>query len=108
MTLTQIAEELNERGCRTIRGNEWTVERVKKILKNEVYVGDVIFNKTPSRNVITGEIDKDWESKYVQDHHKGIVDRETWDRAQEEFKDMPERLSKEAKKRWAEKKKKTE
>ena len=108
VTLTQIAEELNERGCRTIRGNEWTVERVKKILKNEVYVGDVIFNKTPSRNVITGEIDKDWEPKYVQDHHKGIVDRETWDRAQEEFKHMPERLSKEAKKRWAEKKKKTE
>ncbi|MDO4757445.1 MAG: recombinase family protein, partial [Parabacteroides sp.] len=50
--------------------------------KNEVYVGDLIFCKSPSRNVITGEIDKDWKPKYVRDHHVGIVDRETWDAVQ--------------------------
>ena len=81
-SLKQIAEELNDMDSKTIRGNEWDSEKVRKILRNEIYVGDVIFHKTPSRNVITGEIDKDWEPKYVRDHHKGIVDRETWDRAQ--------------------------
>ena len=81
-SLKRIAEELNVMGCRTNRGNEWDSENVRNTLRNEVYVGDVIFHKTPSRNIITGEIDSDWKPKYVKDHHKGIVDRETWDRVQ--------------------------
>ena len=28
-TITQIAKELNEKGCRTVRGNEWTMDAVK-------------------------------------------------------------------------------
>ena len=95
--ITQIAKELNEKGCRTVRGNEWTMDAVRRILKNEVYVGDVIFRKSPSRNVITREIDKDWKPRYVKNHHKGIVDRDVWERAQDEFEHMRERLSKQGK-----------
>ena len=98
-TITQIAKELNEKGCRTVRGNEWTMDAVRRILKNEVYVGDVIFRKSPSRNVITREIDKDWKPRYVKNHHKGIVDRDVWERAQDEFEHMRERLSKQGKMR---------
>ena len=79
VSMTQIARELNAKGLRTSWGNEWTMHAVRKIPRNEVYVGNVIKSKTPSRNVITGEIDKEWEPKLVKDYHKGIVSREIWD-----------------------------
>ena len=59
---------------------------MRSILRNEIYVGDVIFRKHSSRNVITREIDKDWKPKYVRDHHVGIVSRETWDTVQARLK----------------------
>ena len=80
--VTEIARLLNEAGVRSQSGKAWTTTAVRSILKNEVYVGDVIFRKTPSRNVITGEIDEDWKPKHVKNHHVGIVSRETWDAAQ--------------------------
>ncbi|MBQ4525237.1 MAG: recombinase family protein [Bacteroidaceae bacterium] len=79
--VTEIADRLNKAGVRSQSGKAWTTTAVRSILKNEVYVGDVIFRKTPSRNVITGEIDEDWKPKYVRDHHVGIVSRETWEAA---------------------------
>ena len=79
--VTEIADRLNKAGVRSQSGKAWTTTAVRSILKNEVYVGDVIFRKTPSRNVITGEIDEDWKPKYVKNHHVGIVSRETWDAA---------------------------
>lgn len=82
LTFTEIAGELNKLGVPTLRGNQWSCSSVRCILQNEVYVGDVIFRKHPSRNVITREIDKDWKPKYVKDHHQGIVSRETWDAVQ--------------------------
>lgn len=85
--MSRIAEELNGKGVKTTRGLDWAVSSVRNILKNEVYVGDVVFNKTPSKNVITGETDKEWQPKLVRDHHKGIVDRATWDKAQALLKD---------------------
>ena len=81
--ITEIARLLNEAGVTSQSGKHWNTTGVRCILKNEVYVGDVIFRKTPSRNVITGEIDEDWKPKYVRDHHVGIVSRETWDAAKE-------------------------
>ncbi len=81
MSVTEIADRLNKAGMKTGQGNDWTTSSVHCILKNEVYVGDVIFRKTPSRNIITGEIDEDWQPKYVRNHHVGIIDRETWDAA---------------------------
>ena len=91
-SLIQIADELNAKGSRNSKGNEWNTTQIKKILKNEIYVGDVIFRKSPSRNVITKEIDKDWEPVYSPNHHKGIVSRDIWDRAQYELGRMSNRL----------------
>ena len=79
----RIARWLNEQGIRTVRGGVFTGVGVKRILRNEKYVGDVRFGKYPSRNIITGEPDPHQIKKTVRDHHKGIIDRETWDAAQE-------------------------
>ena len=47
----------------SIRGEPFSDKIVSGILKNEVYVGDVLIGKTPSRNVITKKIDEDHVSR---------------------------------------------
>ena len=43
-----------------------------------------IFTVSPSPlGVVTGEEDEDQFEAYFKDHHKAIVDRETWERCQE-------------------------
>ena len=83
---TEIARHLNERGVFNRKGKPWRGESIKRILQNEVYVGDVRFQKNPSRNVITKEVDEFQISKYVKDHHEGIVSRNIWNRVQEKLK----------------------
>ena len=82
MSCEEIAGKLNGMGVKNSRGREWSRGSIRGILHNEVYVGDVRFQKTPARDVITGEIDEIQATRYISDHHKGIVDRRTWDRAQ--------------------------
>ena len=64
----------------SIRGEPFSDKIVSGILKNEVYVGDVLIGKTSSRNVISKKIDEDHVSRYVENHHEGIVSRELWEK----------------------------
>ncbi len=45
-------------------------------------MGDVQFQKRPSRNIITGEIYPIQARRYLENHHEGIVGRELWQKAQ--------------------------
>ncbi len=101
--IEEIAEKLNDMGLKNNKGNTWSKANVKAILGHEVYVGDVIFHKTPRRNVITGEIDKSWKPKRMTDHHKGIISREKWDKAQNKLKGRSDKIPKRAEKEIAEK-----
>ena len=65
-------------------------------MKNEVYKGDVHICKSISRNVITGEPDKEQYSKYVKGHHEAIVSEELWDQTQKRFKENLEKYSRKA------------
>ena len=49
----RIAQELNDRGCRTQLGNEWKADSVYRILENEKYAGDVISQKTYTESFLT-------------------------------------------------------
>ena len=82
-TYSEIAQELNDMRVRTVLGNPFCVQSIKKILKNEAYKGDLRFQKTPSRDIITGEVDEVQVDQYVTDHHPPLVSRELWDKAQE-------------------------
>ena len=82
-SLRNIADELNIEGVKNVRGRGWSAGTIRNILHNEVYVGDMSYGKTPSRNVITGVPDEVQSGKYVKDHHKGIISREMWDAVQE-------------------------
>ncbi len=81
----RIARLANESGMRTVNGNIWRADSVLDILRNEKYVGDLEMQKTITKDFLThkasinnGEAPK----YYVKDHHAGIIDRFTWDKAQ--------------------------
>ena len=93
-SLSEIASILNEAGVKTLQGRKWQPETVKRILRNEVYVGDIRFQKKISRDVITGEPDKEQIDEYKENHHVEIVDRATWDRTQKRLDAYRERYSK--------------
>jgi DNA invertase Pin-like site-specific DNA recombinase len=44
-TRTEIANELNARRIRNARGNKWTMLTISNMLKNETYLGHLIFNR---------------------------------------------------------------
>jgi DNA invertase Pin-like site-specific DNA recombinase len=82
-------------GVKNSRGKAITPAMIRNILKNEVYKGDVHICKSISRNVITGEPDKEQYSKYVKSHHEAIVSEALWDLAQKRFKENSEKYSRE-------------
>ena len=82
-SMAGIAAGLNREGIKTLRGKAWSGVAVRRILTNEVYAGDVRFQKTPARNIITGMKDAVQAERYIRDHHEGIVSRSEWERAQQ-------------------------
>ncbi len=43
--VTDIAAELNADQIRTSRGNRWSAQTIDKLLTNETYVGNIVFNR---------------------------------------------------------------
>jgi len=83
---TIICRELNEKKYKTKLGNEWKPGSVLRVIKNEKYVGDMLLGKSFTIDPIAkrrianhGEEDQ----YYVRDHHEPIIDRETFEKAQE-------------------------
>ena len=93
-TAEDIARGLG--GVLNSRGNPITGSQVRSILKNEIYKGDVHICKSISRNVITGEPDKEQYSKYVKNHHEAIVSEELWGLVEKRLKENAERYSRKA------------
>lgn len=85
-----IARELYEEGIRPPKSDNifWSSTMILRILKNEKYVGDLLQKKYVTRNYLTHkkELNNDFEDKiYIKNHHEAIIDRQTWERAQEEI-----------------------
>ena len=84
-----IARELAAEGLRPKRVREWSNTVILRALRNEKYVGDLCQKKTFTPEYLThakkynrGEE----EMVYIRDHHEPIIDRELWDRTQEELR----------------------
>lgn len=83
-SLGRIADWLYENGIPSPRGNDrWSRETIRKILRNEKYVGDVLLQKTYVNNLFegkqtvnNGELDK----FLIQNHHYGIIQRELFEK----------------------------
>lgn len=84
-TANKIARELNQLGKTTVTGKKWRASSIMIVLRNEKYVGDVEMQKTITKDFLThrSSINKGEAPRYyVKNHHVGIIDRVTWDKAQ--------------------------
>ena len=77
----KIVRALNEKGIPSPDGGEWMPSVVSDILRNEKYAGDLMLQKYYVNNHIEkktlpnrGELPQ----YFVQDDHKGIIDRDTF------------------------------
>ena len=82
-----IAKKLIMQGVKAENGNTWSSFSIRKILRNENYVGDLLLQKTYVKDFRTKKrIDNHGEVRqyFVENDHEPIIDRETFNRVQEE------------------------
>lgn len=87
MNYTEIAADLDAAGAKRLRSDKpYTAERIRRILRNEYYVGDMLLRKNAPKDFLTKcPIHTDYTSYYIRDAHVGIIDRNTWEQAKEKL-----------------------
>lgn len=79
-----IAASLNARGIPSKRGGKWMASTIINILRNEKYMGDVIFQKTYTDDGFNRHINRGEKDRYLcQNHHEPIISHEDFNRVQE-------------------------
>lgn len=103
-----IANALTQQGITSPKGMErWRKDTIKGILSNEKYCGDVLYQKTYTKDFLTHKSAKN-DNILIQYHwencHPAIIERSKWDKAQElliakmwsthrtEIKNMPKKF----------------
>jgi hypothetical protein len=82
-----LARELNRRGIKTRFDYQWQAQSVKRLLKNPVYTGQMVFGKHPSgrfNRVGSGGIGGE-SPIVVNDSHPALIDVETFERVQKKM-----------------------
>lgn len=77
-----ISDDLNSRNVQTKRNKKWSAGTINGIIKNEKYTGDVIFQKTYTKENFTrkrnnGEVDR----YFFENHHEAIISKEIYQKA---------------------------
>ena len=88
-SVVQIKAFLEGNGIKTRqRKDEWSTDTIRKMLQNEKYVGDVIYQKTFRTDPISKRtvINRGEKEKYlVSNNHPAIIDRDTFVQVQTEI-----------------------
>ena len=88
-SLRMIKEDLERRGVATVTGGtEWSIGSIRGILQNEKYCGDVLQQKSFVNDCISRKHIRNvgqLPMYLTQDHHEGIVSRETFNAVKAEF-----------------------
>ena len=88
-SMTNIKKALENKGILTAKGKKvWNESLISSILKNEKYVGDALLQKTYTLDCITHKVVRNHGERpmyLVTDHHAPIIDRDTYDRVQQEL-----------------------
>lgn len=84
----EIARQLNSLGYKTRNDKKWTVNTIKDILINPVYIGKIKWDSRKTvKSVVNGRIKisrpRSTEFKVYNGIHESIIDIFTWNRAQE-------------------------
>ncbi len=84
----KIADILNEQGYKTRQNNNFAPVSVLEILKNIIYTGDIVLQKTirlsylsKKKKLNVGERDR----YYVEDAHEAIIDKAIFNKVQQEL-----------------------
>jgi len=81
MGTIRIAKELE---VNTISGNlKWAVSTIRDIIKNEKYIGDMLLQKTITKDFKKKRNKGEVPMYYVKDTHPAIINREDFEKAQE-------------------------
>lgn len=84
-SIPQIVTEAAKAGGHCLRSEKpLSSAQIRYILRNEVYAGDRLLQKQNPKNYLTKRPDEsaEKESWYLKDCHTGLIDRETWIKAQ--------------------------
>lgn len=88
-SLRMIRDDLQANGVPSDDSeSNWTISRIKSILTNEKYCGDVLLQKTYISDCLSKKVMKNTGQLpmyLVQNNHEGIVSRETFDAVQTEM-----------------------
>jgi len=88
-SLINIANYLTEQGILTpMKRNKWSSQTVRSILANEKYAGDALLQKTYVADFLTKKVKTNNGERamyYVENNHPAIIDRNTFNRVQEEL-----------------------
>ena len=83
----EIADSLTEQGIRSPKGMErWQQATIRNILRNEKYCGDVLYQKSYSKDYLTHKTVKNRDvlpQWYWENDHPAIIKRDNWNKAQE-------------------------
>lgn len=83
---TIIAKKLRSMGVGKLRGGVWNSERVADIIKNEKYIGDALLQKKYVKDHLTKKLVRNKGNVtqyYAEGTHPAIIDKETFEKAQE-------------------------
>lgn len=83
----QIANKLNEQGIKSPIGKNWHQSTIMRMLKNETYTGDLLYQKTISTDLKSRRrIENTTQKKYlIENHHIAIIDKVRFERVAKEF-----------------------
>lgn len=76
-----IASDLNARGIATISGKKWCTTGILCILENEKYVGDLLMQKTYTKDFLNHRSVENCGERqryYIRNHHEAIITRKKW------------------------------
>ena len=89
LSFTRIKKALENQNLLTATGKKiWSESNIKSILKNEKYVGDALLQKTFTVDCISKKVQKNNGERpmyLVTNHHDPIIDRDTFNRVQQEL-----------------------
>ena len=78
-----IAKLLNEKQIPSKRGGNWSGTTIRDMLKNEKYIGDVLFQKTYTDDQFKRHRNKGEKDRYlIKNNHQAIISREDYEKAQ--------------------------
>ena len=79
-----IAKDLNAKNVPTKKGKNWHSTTIRGIIKNEKYLGKVLFGKTFTDDNFNRKVNRGEKNQYLMEsHHDAIIDEATFDKAQQ-------------------------